>query len=135
RYGIGGGDVVYPIGITSGRIYVLCEAIVDRVISIAEFLRDELPGQPVLAKRRHAYGTSWLRPTCTDEAALLRSATPMNFSHVIPQEALADIRFVNRSGDERGINGLQDGKLKSSISIQGHYLRLSDSTAELFRAV
>jgi uncharacterized protein YcgL (UPF0745 family) len=43
--------------------------------------------------------------------------------------------FVNRSGDERGINGLQDGKLKSSISIQGHYLRLSDSTADLFRAV
>src|SRR5881394_3633237 len=41
RYHVAPGDVIYPVGVSKGRVSVLCEAVIDQLISLEDFLAQQ----------------------------------------------------------------------------------------------
>ncbi len=68
-----------------------------------------------------------LAPTCTDEVVLGDESTPLRLDTAIPPELLERLRFRSQKR-ERGLRHIQDGRLKSAVSLQGIY-RLSEGSA------
>jgi hypothetical protein len=141
RAGVAAGDSIFPIALKRGRLMVLCECEVQEVIPIKEFeTRFGVPYRLAfqsehlrewLAERNCA----WLAPTCTDDVALLRTATPLTLDRYVPQDRMAEIRMLNKRGDRPLSNLSPDGLLKNPATLCGWYYKLSPATAELFRSV
>jgi hypothetical protein len=138
RYHIAPDDIIYPVGVSKGRVSVLCEAVIEQLLSLEDFLAQQGAPRARLTATHdlHAWlqerGYAWLAPTCTDEAALLRSCTPLRFERFIPDDQLASLQFVNSRAKTRPINHFENGRLKTSTGLSGHYLRLAEESAALF---
>jgi hypothetical protein len=72
----------------------------------------------------------YLRYTCTEEVVLGEEGTAIRFDTVVPAELLTHIRFRSQRR-ERGLKYIEDGKLKSGLSLQGIY-RLTEQSAQDF---
>jgi hypothetical protein len=70
----------------------------------------------------------FLAPSCTDEVAIGEEGTPIRLDMPIPPELLARLRFSSRRG-ERGLKHIENGRLKSSIGLQGGVYRLHEASA------
>ena len=64
-------------------------------------------------------------------AAVHVSATPITFSTAVPGDMLARLTWQNRRGQTRGLKYLVDGRLESSVSLQGVYHLTPVSADEL----
>jgi hypothetical protein len=69
---------------------------------------------------------------CDTEVALADRSTPLRFDIAVPPEKLGDIVFCPRNGAPLGLKHIKDGKLASSISLQGNVRRLCSSSTTLF---
>jgi hypothetical protein len=127
---VSAGDVVYPICVAQGRLLILCRVKVDEVVALVEFERRRAAGLIPAAPT-----PSWLRPTCTDDAAVVRHCTPLRADCAVPPELLESIRLVNPKGEERPLKKVRDGRLTHTAGIDGHYYRLSDATRAMFDGV
>ena len=58
-------------------------------------------------------------------------ATPIGFDIPIPGDLLARLNWRNHRGQTRGLKHVEDGRLKSSVSLQGVYRLTPESAAEL----
>lgn len=141
KAGVSRGDLIFPLAFKSGQLMVLCECEVEEVIPGDQFC--ERFGVPQVLSWRSGHlrdwlasrSCAWLAPTCTDDAVLLRSCTPLTFDRFIPLERVARIRMLNRKG-ERPLSGvLPDGRLKNTNTLHGHYCKASPATAELLSQV
>ncbi|MGW0720487.1 hypothetical protein ACWD3K_38105 [Streptomyces sp. NPDC002778] len=62
-------------------------------------------------------------------------ATPVRFDVAIPGELLARLTWRNRRGQTRGLKHVVDGRLKSSVSLQGFYRLTSEAAGEMAEVV
>jgi hypothetical protein len=75
----------------------------------------------------------YLAPTCTGEVAVGEEGTPIRPDNAVLPEVLERLSFRSRRG-ERPLKHVEDGRLKSIISLQGIY-RLSDASAADFETL
>ena len=132
RHKVGPGDAVYPVCVSDGRLLVLCRVRVEDVLPVDEFVRRQREG---LAAKVPPETLSWLNPTCTEDAAVVRESTPLRADRAVPGELLEQIRLVNPKGQERPLKHVKGGRLTHTAGIDAHYHRLSDATAAMFDGV
>ena len=72
---------------------------------------------------------------CIDQVAIASVGTHFNFERSIASEDLPVLRFGRKPGQEKALTGLQDGRLSSSLSFQGHVRRASEQTRKILAAV
>jgi hypothetical protein len=146
RYHIEGGDRIFIVGFKKGALTLVCRIRIREIIELRQYLRDHLrlpPGdcemhvwalEKKLAAERPELGHQ-LPFGCVDEAAIPDDSTPLRLDVAIPPETLATLQFCDSRGRVRGLP-VENGLLKKSISIQGHYFRLTpDSVAALDRVI
>lgn len=144
-YGVRPGDWVYPIRVDKGRLYVVAGMQVQRILSVEEYLAGflNLPGsitalplfelEPRLRKEYPSWG-HLLPWGCLTEVAIGLEGASIQLDRAVPVEVVERLRFVSRRG-ERPIRHLEDGLIKSTLSLQGGTYRLSDPSARDFAAL
>jgi len=73
-----------------------------------------------------------MRYVCGVEVLLVERSTPVRFDVVVPSEKLGEIMFCPRKGPPAGLRHIEDGRLKSALSLQGNVRRLCPETARMF---
>ena len=142
--GVGHGDLVFPVTVYKGILYVLAGVIVDRFVELIEYavnhlglerssvvglheyqIKDLINEQCGQLGHRHPYG-------CGTEVALAKSSTPLRFDLAVAPEKLEEITFCPRKGAPLRLKHIRDGKLANSISLQGNVRRLCAPSEALF---
>src|SRR5688500_2604680 len=137
RFGVEPGDCVFPIMVQKGLLYVLAGVIVDRYIDLKDYAVEHLGIERSALVGLHDYQIKQLIVErcgelghrmpygCGTEVALTESSTPLRLDRVFPAELLSHIQFCPRRGKPVGLNHVKDGKITTSVSLQGCFRRLS----------
>lgn len=146
--GIGPGDLVFPVAVFKGTLYVLAGVVIDRFVELADYAITHLRLEPhSVAAGLHEYQIQDLieercghlghrQPYgCGIEVALAAKSTPLRFDRAVAPEQLEEITFCPRRGAPLGLKHIKDGKLASSISLQGNVRRLCAPSATLLASV
>jgi hypothetical protein len=135
------GDTVFPVWVTDGQLRVVARMQVGRLITLAEYASEylrlgSLPVGPVDPSFPQQHPELGHRAPfgCIDQVAIASEGTPFNFERSIAPEELPRLRFGPKPGKEKGLTGLQDGRLLSSLSFQGHVRRASEQTRKILAA-
>lgn len=140
------GDLVYPITMRSGVLHVLGRARVQRILTRDSYIeqRSDLftldrsrPGAAIEAFDRYRSthpAIASLAPTCTSEVVECEEGTPLRFDLTIPPDLLERLRYRSQRRERDLSKYLRDGRLVSSIAIQGIY-RLSEASASELEAL
>lgn len=142
RYRVREGDWIYPVRVHRGVLYVIGRMQVKQIISLQEYIEqspqafaDCEPGRfpaetfgnyLMLHPEKH-----YLAPTCTEDVAVGQNGTIIRLDVAVPPSLLESLRFRSRQ-KERGLKHIEDGRLKSAVSLQGGFYRLSESSAYEF---
>jgi hypothetical protein len=138
KFGVRPGDWILPVFAQDRQLYLMCGATIREVQPIRPFLKSRFgitDGQaagslwsvcPEL-KRRYPEVAYLRDDECVDEAAICES-TPLRFDRVVPPAVLMRLTFCSSKG-ERPLRQVEDGKLKSTVSIQNGYFRLTPDSA------
>ena len=121
RAGVVPGDWIYPIHVHGGALHVLGRMRVVRIIPIADFR----PAAPM------GLTLTFLRPTCTDEAVVGESGTPLMHNLVLPPEGVENLTYVSKRGRRDVKKHLRDARVISLAGFQGNYRLSEESGAEL----
>jgi hypothetical protein len=143
RAHISHGDVVFPIMVHRGELHVLARAVIKEFISLQSYLSEHLKLPPAeidglpeyrVGEVLTRFGITGHRVphACGIEVALVEHSTPLRFDVVVPSASLEKITFCPRKGPPIGLQHIEDGKLKSSLSLQGNVRRLCEETAAMF---
>ncbi len=138
RAGVKAGDNIYPLRVKNGILYVIARMRVKEIISLEEYIernpdlfasveRTRWPSVTFDNYLKLHHEIRFLAPTCTDEVVLGDESTPIRMDAAVSPDLLERLRFRSQRG-ERGLKHIQNGRLKSVITLQGIY-RLSDSSA------
>ncbi len=138
RAGVKEGDEIYPIRVKHGVLYVIARMRVKEILSVEDYIErtpsifagvEQTPYPSVTFDNYVKLHPEMriLAPTCTEEVVLGYESTPIRLDVAVPPELLGRLRFRSQKG-ERGLKHIQDGRLKSVISLQGIY-RLSETSA------
>ena len=143
RAGISPGDVVFPLMVQRGELHIIAAAVAGKFISLHSYLTEHLmiPSAQIegvfdhrlrevlapmgVAGHRLPYG-------CGIEVLLVERSTPLRFDLVVSPERLETIRFCPRKGPPMELRHIRDGRLTSSLSLQGNVRRLCPETATMF---
>lgn len=144
RAGIVAGDIVFPVSVYRGELYVLAGVVVGEFTTLKDYTTHELglPGTDVeeliefdlvdqvqqrcgALGHREPYG-------CSIEVLRATASTPLRFDNAVPSEQLERITFCPRRGEPLGLKHVKDGKLISPLSLQGNVRRLCPETTTLF---
>ncbi len=139
RAGVKAGDYIYPLRVKQGIAYVIARMRVKEILPLEAYIernpdlfagveRSPWPSVTFDNYARLHPAVRVLAPTCTEEAVLGDESTPIRLDVAVPPEMLGRLRFRSQRG-ERGLKHIQDGRLKSAITLQGIY-RLSEASAE-----
>ena len=144
KFGVRPGDRIFPVFTEDRRLYLMCGATVREVHPIRPFLVSEFgitteqaAGSlwsvwPAL-KRQYPAVAHLRDDECVDEAATCES-TPLRFDRVVPSAMLTRLTFRSSKG-ERPLRQVEDGQLKSTVSIQNGYFRLAPDSAKDLEAL
>lgn len=144
RAGIVSGDIVFPVAVSQGTLYVLAGVVVGTFTTLLDYTthdlglpRVELEGliefdlleyiqqRCGVLGHREPYG-------CSIEVARAATSTPLRFDNAVPSEQLERITFCPRRGEPLGLKHVKEGKLTSPISLHGNVRRLCPETTALF---
>jgi hypothetical protein len=140
-------DLVFPITVLKGTLYVLAGVVIDKFVELAEYAVTHLGLEPHSVAGLHEYQIKGLieercghlghrQPYgCGIEVALAATSTPLRFDRAVAPGQLEEITFCPRRGAPLGLKHIKDGKLASSISLQGNVRRLCAPSATLFVSV
>lgn len=146
RAGISPGDVVFPLMVKKGELHIIAGAVTGSFISLHTYLTEHLmvPSVHVEGVLDHRLRGS-LAPLgitghrlpygCGIEVLLVERSTPIAFDIVVSPEQLETIRFCPKKGPSMELRHIADGKLKSSLRLQGNIRRLCPETRNLFAAL
>jgi len=127
RYGVREGDLVYPVRVLKGELFLVSRMRVARIITVREYLLEHLgvdyPNEPHRIPSRYV-----------DEAVIGAEGEPIRFDRRFPGERLEHLRFVSKKS-ERGLKYIENGLLKRAISLQGGVYRLAPQSADEFAAL
>jgi hypothetical protein len=122
------GDVLYPIGVRDGVVYVFGRMRVQEIVPVSG---DDHQLEEYFAR----YGIwRFLAPTCTDEVVIGTDGTGIHLDRPLPGEMLKRLTYRPRRGPRPVKHVSQDGRLTRSLSIQGIY-RLTEASATDIDAV
>ncbi len=140
RAGVCPGDLIYPITVRSGVLYVLGRARVRCMLTLDNYIEQHsdlfsLDRSEPLAKTKafdryriaHPAVAS-LAPTCTDEVVECEESTLLRFDLAIPPDLLTRLRYRSQRRERDLSQHLRDGRLVRSVAVQGIY-RLSEPSA------
>ena len=144
RAGVKAGEVVYPISLRDGGVHIHSQFRVRAIITVEDFITAHPDLYPPDQHGRWPFETldkgveshPWLRAlnwTCSDHILLAERSTPFSLETVLPPEMLTRLTYRSKK-TERPIRGVADGRLTTSISLQGVY-RLSFSSATDFASL
>ncbi|TVT43724.1 hypothetical protein FNT36_06460 [Hymenobacter setariae] len=132
------GDIIYPVSIKNGQLFVIGSMQVERIIDATIYLTKQAINRidndlwdttaPRLIKERPDLGHRIPR-SCVDTAAT-GSGTGLRFDFQVPTEAIDELRFGPKAEQEKGLSRDKAGRL-SHVSLQGHFRRLSTDSAAL----
>jgi hypothetical protein len=138
RAGVQPGDVIYPIRVLHGTMYVVARMRVKLIAPLVDYLAQN--GELFHGIKRGEYlhqtldnyfqqhpEKRYLAPTCTEEIVIGVEGSPIRFDVPVPADLLVRLRYRSQRR-EREIKHIQDGKLKNTLSVHGIY-RLSDDSA------
>lgn len=141
RAGVRTGDLIYPITVRAGVLYILARIRVRYLFSLDDYIRKhanifsfsppELPTKAFDRYRMAHPAVASLAPTCTDEVIECEESTPLRFDLTIPPELLARLHYRSQRGERDLSKYLRDGRLVSSLAIQGIYRLNEPSACEL----
>jgi len=133
------GDMIYPVRVKAGCLYVLGRMKVEKIIDADSYLAQQAIIRPkgmlwdtaskIVLKQYSGYGHQIPR-NCVDDAAIGIEGTSLRFDFPFPSVLLSDLCLGPRPGDEKPLN-LKDGKV-SHVNLQGHFRRLSEGSVKLF---
>ncbi len=138
RAGVKSGDFIYTLRVKQGVLFVIAGMRVKEILPLEEYIvRNpnlfegvERSPWPSVTFDNYIKQHPEMRiqaPTCTDEVVLGDASTPIRLDTAVPTDLLERLRFRSQKG-ERGLKHIQDGRLKSVITLQGIY-RLSEASA------
>ncbi len=141
RAGVKEGDIIYPIRVKHGILYVIAGMQVKEILSVEDYIErnpnifadvEQTPYPSVTFDnyvRLHPE-MRILAPTCTEEVVLGNESTPIRLDVTVPPELLESLRFRSQKR-ERGLKHIQDGRLKNVITLHGIYRLSEESAAEI----
>jgi hypothetical protein len=138
KFGVRPGDRIFPVFAQDRQLHLVCGATIREVQPIRPFLisrfgvTDEQAAGSLWSvwpelKRRYPEVAYLRDDDCVDEAASCES-TPLSFDRVVPPAVLMRLTFRSSTG-ERPLRQVEDGKLRSTVSIQNGYFRLAPDSA------
>lgn len=120
-------DVVYPIGVRDGVLYVFGRMRVQEIVAV-----DGPDGERSLEEYLTRYAAwRFLAPTCTDEVVLGTGGTGIHLDRPLPPEMLKRMTYAPRRGPRPVRYVTEDGRLARILSIQGIYRLAESSVADL----
>jgi hypothetical protein len=138
------GDVIYPVAVRDGSLWVIARMGIDELRAPEEYVRarlgftcpatkmwDQLVPQ---IKIEHENFGHRFPVTCCHVAAVGRG-TEFHFDRALPKEVLSQVVLGPKPGREQPIKGVQGGRLMSNFSLQGHVRRLSESSVRYFEGL
>lgn len=141
RAGVRPGDQVYPITVRSGVLFVLGQARVRCISKLDDYIKQHADlfafnslGCPSISFDRYRIAhpvVASLAPTCTDEVVECEKSTPLRFDMAIPSDLLTRLRYCSQRRERDLSKHLRDGRLVSSVAVQGIYRLSEDSACEL----
>jgi hypothetical protein len=144
RAGVGRGDILFPVSVHKGALYVLAGVVMGDFIELAEYAVNHLgldsssitglyeyQIQELIQKQCGRLGHR-LPYGCDIEVALVDRSTPLKFDRAVAPEQLSEISFCPRKGAPVGLKYIKDGKLTSALSLHGNVRRLCAASAKLF---
>jgi len=141
KAGVRSGDSIFPLGFKSGQLMVLCECEVEEIVPIEQFCEKFRVPQVLSWQSEYLRdwlaprSCKWLAPTCTDDAVLLTSCTPLAFDRFVATDQVPGMRMLNSRGERALTNVWPDGRLKNTSTLHGRYYKASPPTAEMLRSV
>jgi hypothetical protein len=132
------GDIIYPITIKSGQLFIIGRMQVERITQASVYLQEQNINRlasnlwdtsaPELIKQQPELGHRIPR-SCIDDAAT-GSGTHFRFDFQVPTEKISSLQFGPKPGQEKSLSINQEGKI-SHVAFQGHFRRLSVDSAIL----
>ncbi|MBX7224055.1 MAG: hypothetical protein K1Y36_29335 [Blastocatellia bacterium] len=144
RAGIESGDVVFPLWVNQKNLYVLTGVVVEELIDLSAYAVNQLGMDPVEIEGRPEYAIKQLIGEkfgylghrspygCGIEVFLVERSTVLRFDNPVPGDQLSAIRFCPRKSPPAGLLHVDEGKLKSNVSLSGNIRRLCPETARSF---
>lgn len=144
RAGIGAGDVVFPVWVNHRNLNVLTGAVVKELVDLSTYAINQLGMDPVEIEGHPEYAIKQLigekfgylghrNPYgCGIEVFLIERSTVLQFENSVPGDQLSAIRFCPRKSPPAGLLHVDEGKLKSNVSLSGNIRRLCPETAQYF---
>jgi len=134
------GDWVYPVMISAGSLFVIGRMRIAAIIPYEDYARDrgkiDATGEgrwvatANRVRRIHPQPGHRSPPgNCIDHVAIGEAGTPLRFDNAVPGDTLATLRFGPKAGREQPLKGIAGGRLMHSLTLQGHYRRLSEESA------
>lgn len=140
------GDIIYPITIMNGNLYVVARLPVENIEIAYDYLVRELGNRlgalvpdgidrslynntPLLPHKKHQEPFN----CCSEFAATSTSGSTIELRQ-IPNESLEDLRFGPTKSKETGLRFDKNGKL-SILSVSSVVRRMSDDTMKIFEAL
>ena len=132
------GDVIYPVRVKNGCLYILGRMKVETIIKADNYLAEQGMVRPtgklwdtassIVLKQHPKFGHKIPR-NCVDNAAIGINGTAIRYDFQLSSELLSELRLGVVRGEEKPLP-LKEGKV-SHINLQGHFRRLSESSAKL----
>ena len=162
RAGVHPGDVLYPITVRSGVLYVLGRTRVRRLLDMETYINehpdlfaspieeakawaaehsayrydpDAVFAHKVFERYRSAHPeVEALSTNYADEVVECEESTPLQFDRAVPPDLLATLRFRSHRSERDLHKHLRNGRLVQSLGVQGIY-RLTESSARALEAL
>lgn len=142
-FGVTAGDSVYPVSVRNGVMHIVGRLDIDAIVPVRQYLAmrfgmpeaEDFPWRDAV-DRLLALKPKLLLPLlprgCITEAAVGKGRTTIRFNRAVPGDVLERLRLTSRTGPERRLRDLDDGRLKSVQTLLGRLYRLTDQSAEEF---
>lgn len=131
------GDLIYPVAVKNGELFILGQLQVEHISAAEDYLTTNNISKldymwdtsaPQLLQQHPELGHRVPR-TCVDHAAT-GGGSHLRFDFSVPAELVHQLQFGPKIGQEKPLIPGADGKV-STVSLQGHYRRLSADSARL----
>ncbi|MFF7972657.1 hypothetical protein [Streptomyces sp. NPDC007905] len=126
RAGVQPGDRVLPVRVFRKRLWVLGSLHVTGVLEYDGTVEERL-GAEERARLAH---WALLEVSCASELVVGRPGAPLAFDRPVPADLLGRLTYRSRRG-ERQVKYVEDGELRSAVSLQGVYRLAPESGREL----
>ncbi len=147
RAGVRPNDLVFPVRVLEGRLYVLGRLRVGAILAAEAFVASHPEqfasiglGEPAFVRLERWIASdaaiAALCPGEADEVIVADDATPITLDAVVPVSSVRDLRWQSGRQPERPIKHLDaDGRIMRTISLQGVYRLTAQSASVLGEAL